>query len=42
MAEEIVEITIGPDGKLQMHVSGVPGMDCVAVHLTSRWARAPR
>jgi hypothetical protein len=29
MPEEIVEITITPDGKLEMHVSGVPGMDCV-------------
>jgi guanyl-specific ribonuclease Sa len=29
MAEEIVEITITPDGKLEMHVSGVPGLDCV-------------
>ena len=30
MAEEIVEITIRPDGKLVMHVTGVPGMDCVS------------
>jgi hypothetical protein len=30
MAEEIVEITIGPDGKVEMQVSGVAGMDCVS------------
>jgi hypothetical protein len=30
MAEEIVEITIRPDGKVEMQVKGVPGMDCLA------------
>jgi hypothetical protein len=29
VAEEIIEITIRPDGKVEMHVTGVPGMDCV-------------
>lgn len=30
MAEEIVEITVRPDGKVEMHVKGIPGMDCLA------------
>jgi hypothetical protein len=30
MPEEIVKITVTPDGKLEMHVSGVPGLDCVS------------
>jgi hypothetical protein len=30
MAEEIIEVTIHPDGKVEMKVSGIPGMDCVA------------
>jgi hypothetical protein len=30
MAEEIIEITIGPDGKVEMQVTGVAGMDCVS------------
>lgn len=30
MAEEIVEITIGPDGKVEMQVNGVAGMDCLS------------
>jgi hypothetical protein len=29
MAEEI-EVTIHPDGRVEMKVSGIPGMDCVA------------
>lgn len=29
MAEEIIEVTIRPDGKVEMHVTGVPGMDCL-------------
>ena len=31
MAEEIIEITVGPDGKVEMHVQCVPGMDCLAL-----------
>jgi len=30
MAEEIIEITIGPDGKVEMHVNGLAGMDCLS------------
>jgi hypothetical protein len=30
MAEEIIEVTIRPDGKVEMRVTGVPGMDCLA------------
>jgi hypothetical protein len=30
MAEEIIEVTIRPDGKVEMQVTGVPGMDCLA------------
>jgi hypothetical protein len=30
MAEEIIEVTIRPDGKVEMKVSGISGMDCVA------------
>jgi len=30
MAEEIIEITVRPDGKVEMHVKGVTGMDCLA------------
>jgi hypothetical protein len=30
MAEEIVEITVRPDGKVEVHVKGIPGMDCLA------------
>jgi hypothetical protein len=30
MAEEIIEITVGPDGKAEMRVNGMPGMDCLA------------
>ncbi len=29
MAEEIIEVTIRPDGKVEMNVTGVPGMDCL-------------
>lgn len=29
MAEEIIEVTIRPDGKVEMHVTGVTGMDCL-------------
>ena len=29
MAEEIVEITVRPDGRVDMRVNGVPGMDCL-------------
>jgi hypothetical protein len=30
MAEEIIKVTIHPDGKVEMNVSGIAGMDCVA------------
>jgi hypothetical protein len=30
LAEEIIEVTIRPDGKVEMHVSGISGMDCLA------------
>jgi Protein of unknown function (DUF2997) len=30
MAEEIIEITVRPDGKVEMQVKGIPGMDCLA------------
>ena len=30
MGEETIEVTIRPDGKVEMHVTGVPGMDCLA------------
>jgi hypothetical protein len=30
MAEEIIEVTIRPDGKVEMRVNGIPGMDCLA------------
>ncbi len=30
MAEEIIEITVRPDGKVEMHVKGIAGMDCLA------------
>jgi Protein of unknown function (DUF2997) len=29
LAEEIVEVTISPDGKVEMHVNGVQGMACL-------------
>jgi len=29
MAEEIIEVTIRPDGKVEMHVTGVAGMECL-------------
>ncbi|WP_238011360.1 DUF2997 domain-containing protein [Dactylosporangium sp. AC04546] len=29
MADEIVDVVIGPDGKVSMHVQGVDGMSCV-------------
>jgi DNA repair ATPase RecN len=29
VGEETIEVTIGPDGKVEMHVTGVPGMDCL-------------
>jgi len=29
MAEETVEVTIGPDGRVQLSVTGVPGPGCV-------------
>ncbi|MET7397960.1 DUF2997 domain-containing protein [Dactylosporangium sp. NPDC005572] len=29
MADEIVDVVIGPDGKVSMHVHGVDGMSCV-------------
>lgn len=29
MTEESIEITITPDGKVEMHVNGIPGMDCL-------------
>jgi hypothetical protein len=30
MAEEVVEVTIGPDGAVDMAVAGVGGMQCVS------------
>ena len=30
MAEEIIEVTIGPDGTVEMHVNGMAGMSCLA------------
>jgi hypothetical protein len=30
MAEEIIKITVRPDGKVEMQVEGIPGMDCLA------------
>ena len=30
MAEEIIEITIGPDGKTEIRVNGIAGMDCLS------------
>jgi Protein of unknown function (DUF2997) len=30
MAEEIIEVTIRPDGKVEMRVAGIPGMSCLA------------
>jgi len=29
MGEETIEVTIRPDGRVEMHVTGVSGMDCV-------------
>ena len=29
MADEIIEVTISPDGKVAMHVQGVEGMACL-------------
>nr|BFE60777.1 hypothetical protein GCM10020063_053030 [Dactylosporangium thailandense] len=29
MADEVVDVVIRPDGKVEMHVSGVDGMVCV-------------
>jgi hypothetical protein len=29
MSEEIIEVTIRPDGKVEMNVTGVPGMGCL-------------
>lgn len=30
MADEVVRVTINPDGTVSMQVEGVPGMDCLA------------
>jgi hypothetical protein len=30
MGEEIIEVTIGPDGKVEMRVNGIAGMDCLS------------
>jgi hypothetical protein len=30
VAEEIIEITVRPDGKVEMRVRGIPGTDCLA------------
>jgi len=30
MAEEIIDVTIGPDGKVGIHVNGISGMDCLS------------
>jgi hypothetical protein len=29
VAEEVVEVTISPDGKVEMRVAGIPGMSCL-------------
>ena len=29
MADEIIEVTISPEGKVSMHVQGVEGMSCL-------------
>lgn len=29
MAEEVIEVTISPAGKVMMHVQGVEGMSCL-------------
>ena len=29
MADEIIEVTISPEGKVSMHVQGVEGMGCL-------------
>lgn len=31
MSEEVIEVTIGPDGGVEMHVNGVAGMECLTV-----------
>jgi Lon protease-like protein len=31
MAEEVVEVIITPDGRVEMHVKGVEGMACLEV-----------
>jgi len=30
MAEEIIEVAIGPDGKVEIRVNGISGMDCLS------------
>jgi hypothetical protein len=30
LAEEIIDITIDTDGKVVIHVNGIPGMDCLS------------
>ncbi|WP_345034987.1 DUF2997 domain-containing protein [Streptomyces sannanensis] len=30
MADEILEVTVRPDGRVEMHVQGVEGMGCLA------------
>jgi DUF2997 family protein len=30
MAEETIEITIAPDGKAEIRVNGIAGMDCLS------------
>lgn len=30
MAEETIEVTIGPDGRVEMHVHGIGGMACLS------------
>jgi hypothetical protein len=37
MAEEIIKVTIGPDGKVEMHVEGIPGMSCLATTGDLAW-----
>lgn len=31
MSDEVIEVTIGPDGKVELLVNGVAGMDCLAL-----------
>ncbi len=34
MADQVVEVTIAPDGKVTLHVTGVDGMACLSVTMS--------